>query len=175
MQRRSATTGLIIEASCVLKETVRVLSEPERGTAMLALGTASRRVASCKTKAASSISEIVIVPWGLVIETKLATMSGVQDVAREVARPDSDLSWLGRATRLPILVPTRHITLYGWASDEQFMTGASVGTPPEGQSLSNWLAPDESPAIATPGPLPPDSAHAECGRGGPSLLAPKGA
>ena len=78
MWRRSATTGLIMEASCVLQETVGVLSEPERGAAILALGTASRREASCKKRAARSRTELVIVPWGLVEETKLATMSGGQ-------------------------------------------------------------------------------------------------
>ena len=62
MRIRSATTGLIMEASFVLQETVGVLSEPERGAAMLALGTASRRVASCKTRAARLRSELVIVP-----------------------------------------------------------------------------------------------------------------
>ena len=70
MRRRSATTGLIMEASCVLQEKVGVLSEPEHGDAMLALGTASRRVASYKTRAASLISEFVIVPWGFGRESK---------------------------------------------------------------------------------------------------------
>ena len=78
MWRRYATTRLIMETSCMLQETVRVLSEPDCGTAMLALGTASRRVASCKMRAASSRSEFVIVPWGLVEDTKLATMYGGQ-------------------------------------------------------------------------------------------------
>ena len=62
MQRRSATTELIVKASCVLQEIVGVLSEPERGAAMRSLGTASRRVASCKTRVVSSRSELVIVP-----------------------------------------------------------------------------------------------------------------
>ena len=62
MRRRSATTRLIVEASRVLQETVGVLSELERGAAMRALETASRRVASCKTRAASLRSELVIVP-----------------------------------------------------------------------------------------------------------------
>ena len=78
MQRRFATTGLIMEALCVLQETVGVLSEPERDAAILAFGTASRRVASCKTRAASSRSELVLLPWGLAKETKLATMSSGQ-------------------------------------------------------------------------------------------------
>ena len=48
MRRRYATTRLIMEAACVLQETVGVLSERDHGANMLALGTASRRVASCK-------------------------------------------------------------------------------------------------------------------------------
>ena len=62
MRRRSATTGFIIEASRVLQETVSGLSEPECGASMGALGTASRRVASCRIRAARSRSELVIVP-----------------------------------------------------------------------------------------------------------------
>ena len=54
MRRRSATTRLIMKASHMLQETVGVLSEPERGAAMRALGTALRRVASCKMRAVSS-------------------------------------------------------------------------------------------------------------------------
>ena len=78
MRRRSATTELIMEASCVLQKNVGVLYEHEHGAVMLALGTASRRIASCKTRAASLRSEFAIVSWGLVEDTKLATMSGGQ-------------------------------------------------------------------------------------------------
>ena len=46
----------------MLQETVGVLLEPERGTAMQALGNALRRVASCIMRAESSRSELVIVP-----------------------------------------------------------------------------------------------------------------
>ena len=46
MQRRSATTGLIVDASRVLQEMVGVLSDPERGTAMFASGHTSKRIAS---------------------------------------------------------------------------------------------------------------------------------
>ena len=60
----------------MLQETVGVLSDPESRAAILALETASRRVASYKTRAVSSRSELVIVPWGLVKDTKLATISG---------------------------------------------------------------------------------------------------
>ena len=75
MRRISAITRLIMEASRVLQETVGVLSGPERGTAMRALGTDLRRVTSCKTRAAGLRSELVIVPWGLVKDTKLLMMS----------------------------------------------------------------------------------------------------
>ena len=62
MRRRSATTRLIMEASRMPQETVGVLSEPERSAAMRALGNASRRVASYKTRVVSLRSELVIVP-----------------------------------------------------------------------------------------------------------------
>ena len=62
MRRGSVTTGLIMEASCVLQETVGVLSKPEHGASMQALGTASRSLASCKTRSASLRLELVIVP-----------------------------------------------------------------------------------------------------------------
>ena len=45
MQRRPATTGLIVEALCMLHEMVGVLFDLERGAAMRAVGTATRRVA----------------------------------------------------------------------------------------------------------------------------------
>ena len=75
MRRRSVTTGLIMEASCVLQETVGVLSEPERSAAVRALWTSSRRVASFKTRSASLRLELVIVPWRLVEDTKLVIIS----------------------------------------------------------------------------------------------------
>ena len=75
MRRRSATTGLITEASRVLQETVGVLLEPERGAAMQVLGNASRRVASYITRATSSKSELVLVPLGFVDKTSTAVTS----------------------------------------------------------------------------------------------------
>ena len=42
---RSATTGLIVDTSFVLQETVGVLSDPEQVAASLSSGTAERRVA----------------------------------------------------------------------------------------------------------------------------------
>ena len=78
MRRRSVPTGLIIEASCVLQEIVDVLSEPEYGAAMRALGTASRRVASCRTRAASFLSNLVIAMCGLANNTNPEVTSAVQ-------------------------------------------------------------------------------------------------
>ena len=133
MRRRSATTGLIMEASCVLQETVRVFSEPERGAAILALGTVLRKVASCRTRAANLISEFVILPWRLSNIPDYRQCQG----AKEVARPDSDLFWPGRATRILLLGPTRHKTIYGWDLDEQSLPGVLVETPPGGRALYN--------------------------------------
>ena len=87
MRRKSATIGLIIEASHMLKETVGVLSEPERGAAMQALGTASRRVASCITRATRLRSELVIVPLGLVDETNSSVTSYGQGYRQTRLRP----------------------------------------------------------------------------------------
>ena len=78
MKRESVTTGLIAEASRVLHETVGVLSKLKRGAAMRAVGTANRRVASCRTRAASLRSEFLIVPLGFIGETNSAMMSGGQ-------------------------------------------------------------------------------------------------
>ena len=46
MRRRSATTRLVVDASCVLQETVGVLSDPDRSAAMFAPGHTYRRVSS---------------------------------------------------------------------------------------------------------------------------------
>ena len=84
---RSTTTGLTIKALHVLQETVGVLSEPERGAAMQALGTASRRVASCITRATRLRSELVIVPLGLVDETNSAVTFSGQGCCHTRLRP----------------------------------------------------------------------------------------
>ena len=78
IQRRYATTNLIIKALRMLQYTVGVLSEPERGADMRAFGDASRRVASCRTREAISRSELVIVPCGLVDETNSEVTSAGQ-------------------------------------------------------------------------------------------------
>ena len=49
----------------MLQEKVGMLLEPKRSAAMRDLGTASTRVASCRTRLESSRSELVIVPLGL--------------------------------------------------------------------------------------------------------------
>ena len=78
MRSRSATTGFIVEASCMLRETVGVLSDLECGATMHVSGTASRRVASWRTRAASYRSGFVVVTLIFFNETKSAMMSGGQ-------------------------------------------------------------------------------------------------
>ena len=78
MRRRSATTRLIVEAPLMLQETVRVLSDPERGSTMSNSGTATRSVASCRTSAANYRSELVIVPSLFVEKKRLVMMSSGQ-------------------------------------------------------------------------------------------------
>ena len=51
MRRISATTGLMVDNSYVLYDTVGLLLEPEQGAAMIAFRTAMRRVASWKKRA----------------------------------------------------------------------------------------------------------------------------
>ena len=55
---------------------VGVLFDPERGTVMRTVGTATRRVALRRTGAASSRSELAILPSIFVDETKSEMMSG---------------------------------------------------------------------------------------------------
>ena len=87
---RSATTGFIVEASFVLQETVGVLSDPERGAASLASGTAAIRVASWRTSATSSKSEFVIVPSLFVEETRSAVMPAGQGWRHTRSFPERD-------------------------------------------------------------------------------------
>ena len=78
MRIRSATTRLIAEASRMLHETASMLSEPGRGTAMRAGGTASNTIASRRTREASSRLDFVIVPSVFLDETKSVMISGSQ-------------------------------------------------------------------------------------------------
>ena len=78
MRRRSATTGLMVDASCVLHNTVVVLSKPERGASMRDSGNAVRRVILLRTRVMSSRLEFVSCPYRLVINTKLLMMSNGQ-------------------------------------------------------------------------------------------------
>ena len=89
-RRRSATTGFIVEASFMLQETVGVLYDPDRGAASLASGTAVSRFASWRTSAASSKSELVIVPSLFVEETRSAMMSASQGWRHTRSFPEWD-------------------------------------------------------------------------------------
>ena len=89
-QRRSATHGFIVEAFFVLQEMVGVLFEPEQGTASLASGTDTSRVASWRTRAASSKSELVIAPSLFADETRLAMMSDGQGWIHIISLPEKD-------------------------------------------------------------------------------------
>ena len=78
MQRISATTGLMLDASRVPQETVGVLSDPERGASMFVSGHTSRRVAWQKTREANSGLELVSVYPGFLSKTHAAMMSDGQ-------------------------------------------------------------------------------------------------
>ena len=78
MQRWSTATGLMVDASQVLQETVGVLSNPGRGAAIVASGHVSRRVALWRTRAASLKSEFVRVLCRFLSAISDATMSGGQ-------------------------------------------------------------------------------------------------
>ena len=75
MRRRAATTGLIVDASLKDHETVGVLSLPVAGAFHWELSHRRGNVASCRTNAASSRSELVIEPVGFVKLTRAAMMS----------------------------------------------------------------------------------------------------
>ena len=90
MQRRSATTGLMVDASLVLQETVGVLSDPDRGAAMVASGHVSIKVASWRTRASTSRSEFVRVPSGFLSKISALVMSGGQGFRHTRLVPDTD-------------------------------------------------------------------------------------
>ena len=70
MQRISTTTGLMVEASLKDQETMGVLSLPVIGAYHAESWQTRGKIDSCKTKAASSISELVIQPFRLSQITK---------------------------------------------------------------------------------------------------------
>ena len=84
------TTIFIVEASFMLQETVGVLSYPEQGAASLASGTAASRVALWKTSAASSRSELVIVPSLFTEERRSEMMSAGQGWRYTRSFPERD-------------------------------------------------------------------------------------
>ena len=85
MRISSATTGWIVDASLVLQETVRVLSDPDTGAAMRASGSAERSMASCRTR---SESEFVISPSLFVEDTMLVIMSSGQGCRHAISFPE---------------------------------------------------------------------------------------
>ena len=78
MPKRSATTGLMVDAAHVLHKTMEVLSEPDQGAAILVSRTATRRVLSWRMREEILRSELVIDPSGLVTNTKSLLMYGGQ-------------------------------------------------------------------------------------------------
>ena len=79
MQRRSATTRLIVKASRMLQETVGISSDLGCGADMNVSGTTASRVASWRTRAADYRLEFVIVPLRFFDRTKSVMMSGGQE------------------------------------------------------------------------------------------------
>jgi len=75
MRRRSATTGFMVEASLKVHETVGVLSLPVEGARHAEEAEIRGKMASCKTRAASSRSEFVMRPCGLRRLTRSLDMS----------------------------------------------------------------------------------------------------
>ena len=71
----STTTRLMVVASRVIHDMVVVLSEPEQGSAMLALGTSAIRVVLWSTREVNSRYELVITPPRLVSNTKELVVS----------------------------------------------------------------------------------------------------
>ena len=70
IRSRLATTGFMVEASLKVQLIVGVLSLPERGARQWEDLQTVGKVASWRTRAASSRSEFVIHPFGLVILTR---------------------------------------------------------------------------------------------------------
>jgi len=75
MRRRSATTGLMVAASLKVQETVGVLSLPVVGARQAGWEERKGKIDSCRTKAASSRSELVMRPLGLAKLTRSSMMS----------------------------------------------------------------------------------------------------
>ena len=76
MQKRFATTGLMVDASLKVQETVGVLLLPEDGASQAGSVQITGDVASYMTMATSSRLEFVIRPLGLSQLTRSATTSG---------------------------------------------------------------------------------------------------
>ena len=74
MRSRSATTRLMVDSFQVLHETVGVLSDTEKGAAMLASGQTSRRVALSIMRVAIFRLKLVRIPLKLVSKIKASVM-----------------------------------------------------------------------------------------------------
>ena len=74
MRSRSATAGLMVDASRVIQETVGVLSDTELGFVVIASDNSISRVDLLRMRAEILRSELVSVPHRLVSETKASVM-----------------------------------------------------------------------------------------------------
>ena len=101
MRRRPETTGLVVDASLVLQETVGMLYDSDRGASIVASRHVSSRVASWRTRVASSGSEFVRVPSEFLSEISELMMLGSQGCRHMILVPD-----LGRFSHTsPALMP----------------------------------------------------------------------
>ena len=78
MRSRSATTGFMVDASLNVQETVGVLSLPVVDARHTEFEETREKMASCKTRAASSRSEFVMQPCGLLRLTRSRDISSGQ-------------------------------------------------------------------------------------------------
>ena len=106
----------------MLHDTVGVLSKLERGAAMRAVGTATRRVASWRMRVTSLKMEFVIAPLRFVDETKSAMMSSSQGLRHTKLWPDMEgLSHTPPEPRPKALQNTR------WVGSRQMILDRCMG------------------------------------------------
>ena len=160
MQRRSATTRLIVDASLVIQETVGVLSDPECGAAMRASGTAARSVALCRTITANSRSELAIAPSLFVEYTRLEMMYSGQVWRHTKSCPEREGS--SHTTPAPRPEASQNPRLMGLHQ--------TISTRYVGQAAVWYVSVRQSEILqwnsgtATPDPPRPGLAHTRYGR-----------
>ena len=88
MRGGSATTGLMVDASLVLQETVGMLYDSDRGASIVASRHVSSRVASWRTRVASSGSEFVRVPSEFLYKISALMKSGGQGCRHKRLAPN---------------------------------------------------------------------------------------